>query len=100
MEYVWFEDISISRHDKSLIAENMETFKISSNHFNYRYEDTVWFENTEMETKNNIEVPMADMSGTSKDLLNNAYTEMDTHAKETIDMQDKLIDPMTFAFWT
>ena len=84
MEYVWFEDLSTYRHDKSLIAEKMETFKIPSNHSNYRYEDLVWFENTKMETKNNIEVPMAEINGTSKDVLINEATEMDNHAKETI----------------
>ena len=98
MEYVWFEDLSTSRHDKSLIAEKMETFKIPSNHSKYRYEDLVWFENTKMETKNNI--PMAEINATSKDVLNNEATEMDNHAKDIIDMQDKLIDLMTFPFWT
>ena len=43
---------------------------------------------------------MDEVNGTSKDVVNNEATEIDIHAKETLDMQDKLIDPLTFAFWT
>ena len=99
MEYVWFEDLSTSMHDRSSIEENMR-FKISSNPSEYNYEDLVWFENTKTETKNNMEVPMAEVNGTSKDVVNNKATEMDNHVKDIIDMQGKLIDPMTYAFWT
>ena len=43
MEYVWFEDLSTSRHFKSSIENNIKRFKISSNSSEYNYEDVVWF---------------------------------------------------------
>ena len=73
MEYVWFEDLSKSRQEKGLIAENMDSAKIPLNHYT-RFEDLVWFENTKTETKNNMEVPMAEVNATSKDVVKNKAT--------------------------
>ena len=84
MEYVWFEDLSTSMHDKSLIEENMKKVKISSNPSEYNYEDLVWFENTKKETKTNHELPSDEVNGNSKDVLNNKGEEIDKNEKETI----------------
>ena len=48
MEYVWFEDISISRLEASSMTENMKTERIPSSHVNSRYKDLVWFENAKI----------------------------------------------------
>ena len=74
MEYVWFEDLSTSMHARSSIEENMKRLKISSNPSEYNYEDLVWFENTKTETKNNMEVPMAEVNAASKDVVKNKAT--------------------------
>ena len=92
MEYVWFEDLSTSTHDKSLIEENIKTDKISSNPSKYNYEDLVWFENTNIESKTSHELPLDEVNGNSKDLPNNKDEEMDIHAKETIGKVDMLIN--------
>ena len=94
MEYVWFEDLSTSTHDKSLIEENIKTDKISSNPSKYNYEDLVWFENTNIESKTSHELPMDEGNGNSKDLLNNKDEEMDNHAKETIGKLDMIKNPI------
>ena len=89
MEYVWFEDLSTSMHDKSSIEENMK------NTSEYNYEDLVWFENSKKETKTNHELPSDEANGNSKDVLNNKAEEMDKNENETLGTIDMLTNSGT-----
>jgi hypothetical protein len=54
----------------------------------------VWFENTNIESKTSHELPLDEVNGNSKDLLNNKDEEMDNHAKETIGKLDMMKNPI------
>ena len=72
----------------------MKTVKILSNHYKNDDGELVWFESAKVETKNNEIMAGVYTTFKSYDDLNKKAKEMNNHGKETIDMQDKLMNPM------